>query len=192
MRLIKEVGIQNFRSCQRLVLEELDAYVPLVGLNGTGKSNVLRAMNLFFTGQVEPGRSIDLSIDHYRPGAEFKGRRRIAVSVGLDLTSGYKPREEVRSFLKKWGSPSSITLERVWTYASPQSLTVEDSFRAGPDSHQLKDVPETERGAVLGLIRSVQFRYIPNPHQALGPDGQRDSGAPASARQACSFHQEIS
>lgn len=162
MRLIRTVEIHNFRSVQKLLVADLDAFVPLVGLNGTGKSNVLRALNLFFTGQVEPGRGLDLSTDHYRPGAEFKGRRRIAVAVSLDLNSGFKPRDEVRGFLKKWGSPSAITVERAWTYVSPQGLAVEDSFRAGVDSSKLKDVPETDRNALLGLIRSVQFRYIPN------------------------------
>lgn len=162
MRLIRAVEIQNFRSAQKLVIGDLDAFVPLVGLNGTGKSNLLRGLNLFFTGEVEPGRPVDLSVDHYRPGAQFKGRRRVAVSVSLDLDSGYKPREEVRGFLQKWGSSSAITIEHAWTYVSPQGLAVEDSFRAGPDSSHLKDVPEAERSALVGLIRSVRFRYIPN------------------------------
>ncbi len=160
MRLIKAVEIHNFRSVQKLLVDDLDAFVPFVGLNGTGKSNILRALNLFFTGQVEPGRGLDLSTDHYRPGAQFKGRRRIAVAVSLDLNSGFDPRDEVRGFLKKWGSPSSITIERAWTYA--QGLAVQDSFRAGADSSKLKDVPEADRNAPLGLIRSIRFRYIPN------------------------------
>src|SRR5688500_15712942 len=107
MRLIREVEIQNFRSAQKLEVADLDAFVSLVGLNGTGKSNVLRGLNLFFNGEVESGRPVDLSADHYQPGAGFEGRRRIAVSVSLDLDSGYKPRDEVHSFLKKWGSASS-------------------------------------------------------------------------------------
>src|SRR4030042_784973 len=44
---IKSVRIQNFRSLKDQTVD-FDNYTCLVGANGTGKSNVLHALNVFF------------------------------------------------------------------------------------------------------------------------------------------------
>jgi AAA15 family ATPase/GTPase len=48
--VIAYLGIENFRSLRTVEMRELWKYVPIVGLNSSGKSNVLRALNLFFNG----------------------------------------------------------------------------------------------------------------------------------------------
>jgi predicted ATP-dependent endonuclease of OLD family len=44
---IKSVRIRNFRSIKEQTIE-FDDYTCLVGANGSGKSNVLHALNVFF------------------------------------------------------------------------------------------------------------------------------------------------
>ena len=44
----------------------LDDYVPVIGLNSTGKSNVLRALNLFFNGVLDEDRTPP-SVDRDHP-----------------------------------------------------------------------------------------------------------------------------
>lgn len=51
---IKSVRIRNFRSIKEQTVE-LDDYTCFVGANGSGKSNVLHALNVFFGGTDIPG-----------------------------------------------------------------------------------------------------------------------------------------
>jgi predicted ATP-dependent endonuclease of OLD family len=66
MRLIEHVKLSNFRSIESISIEarELTAFI---GTNGSGKSNVLRALNLFFNGAVEGGVGLDLRRDFHKP-----------------------------------------------------------------------------------------------------------------------------
>lgn len=54
MLRIKRIKIRNFRSIVDLDIK-VDKMNILVGLNDVGKSNVLKALNLFFNGETEPG-----------------------------------------------------------------------------------------------------------------------------------------
>ena len=66
MRLIDHIKLANFRSIESVSIEagELTA---LIGTNGSGKSNVLRALNLFFNGAVEGGVALELRRDFHKP-----------------------------------------------------------------------------------------------------------------------------
>lgn len=46
--LIHGIRIYGFRSLRRVSIDAIDEYAPLIGLNGSGKSNVLRCLSLFF------------------------------------------------------------------------------------------------------------------------------------------------
>lgn len=62
MPKIRHIEIKNFRSIRSLSLDANDL-TTLVGDNDSGKSNVLRALNLFFNGQTDPGQSLDFLVD---------------------------------------------------------------------------------------------------------------------------------
>ena len=55
MLRIKQIHIRNFRSIVNVTLnvEKMNIFV---GLNDVGKSNVLKALNLFFNNETEPGK----------------------------------------------------------------------------------------------------------------------------------------
>jgi predicted ATP-dependent endonuclease of OLD family len=59
--IIKELQIKNFRSIVSCQLP-LNALSLFVGLNDVGKSNVLKALNLFFNNETETGKSISFTI----------------------------------------------------------------------------------------------------------------------------------
>lgn len=61
---IEKIEIENFRSIQdRIYINEKDSVVSFVGPNNVGKSNILRAINLFFNGEIEPGQRFDAAHD---------------------------------------------------------------------------------------------------------------------------------
>src|SRR5262249_30345883 len=84
MEFIKAIRVTDFRSIAQADVRDPGDIVPLVGLNGSGKSNLLRALSLFFTGEVERGDGINLRRDFREPGRKQKLR----ISVELDLDFG--------------------------------------------------------------------------------------------------------
>lgn len=62
---LKKISIENFRSIESasITLDNLNIFV---GLNDSGKSNILKALNLFFNGETELGRKYDFNIDFYK------------------------------------------------------------------------------------------------------------------------------
>ncbi len=63
MLKIRDVSIENFRSIVGEPFKfDFDDYCVIVGMNNSGKSNILRALLLFFTGSVD-GRTFDPVLD---------------------------------------------------------------------------------------------------------------------------------
>jgi predicted ATP-dependent endonuclease of OLD family len=70
MLLITKIAIKDFRSISQSDLEIRSGYLPLVGANNSGKSNFLRALNLFFNNETEPRRTLNL-IEEVRDGSQI-------------------------------------------------------------------------------------------------------------------------
>ena len=75
MLKIKHIRIKNFRSIVDLSIKTTEMNI-FVGLNDAGKSNVLKALNLFFNGETEPGVKYDFETDYskYAPVRKKKAR----------------------------------------------------------------------------------------------------------------------
>ncbi len=67
MQLISGVSIQSFRSLSGAHLDGLGHFTALAGLNNAGKSNVLRALNPFFTGRTDGDKLLSVDQDYFRP-----------------------------------------------------------------------------------------------------------------------------
>ena len=65
MDLIKSIRIEGVRSIQDQTFDAIGSFNAFVGKNSSEKSNTLRALNLFFNGEVEPGKEVDFRRDHY-------------------------------------------------------------------------------------------------------------------------------
>jgi len=63
MNLIKRIEISYFRSIYKETLQDLRGSNVLFGRNDSGKSNVLRALNLFFNGETNPGQEFTFDRD---------------------------------------------------------------------------------------------------------------------------------
>ncbi len=87
MRLIDSIEIKFFRSIYHIRLKSMEDVTILSGRNDVGKSNLLKALNLFFNGQTDWQRSLDFNQDfNVRRQAEvrretIKGRQFISVKV---------------------------------------------------------------------------------------------------------------
>lgn len=60
---IRKIEIFNFRPIKNITLKP-SALSILVGNNDIGKSNILRALNLFFNAKTNEDEPFDFQIDH--------------------------------------------------------------------------------------------------------------------------------
>ncbi|HEV3048170.1 MAG TPA: AAA family ATPase [Solirubrobacteraceae bacterium] len=160
MQFIQRIGIRDFRSISSVELANLDNIVPIVGPNGGGKSNLLRALNLFFNSEVEPGVALDLSRDFHEPGARRKVKKRVVVELDMSFGDGLRP--QMKDFTKRLaGNASVFTIAKHWTL-NPATHRPEMELRFGPAGEEPKVVADQDRGLVERLVSSVRFRYISN------------------------------
>lgn len=114
----------------------------LVGENDVGKSNYIRALNLFFNGQTDPGRSFDFGSDFSNRAIVGKGKAK-QVEITLEI-------QPPPSF----SDQRVITWKRFWRDGS-------NVF----DSEQIIRIPGNEvidlKTKAVQWLRGIRFRYVP-------------------------------
>ncbi len=101
MLRIKQIHIKNFRSIVNVTLnvEKMNIFV---GLNDVGKSNVLKALNLFFNNETEPGKQLNFENDYSKFAVSGqKQAKEIIITVTFSIPEHYKYHEDV-VWTKKW------------------------------------------------------------------------------------------
>jgi len=111
MSIVKRIEIRNFRSIHHLVMEgELKDINVLVGKNDIGKSNILRALNLFFNGQTDIGKPLDFWED-FNKNIERKSGKGQYIRVVLDIDLKYEKHKYVR-WTKQWDNRGVLKVNR--------------------------------------------------------------------------------
>jgi energy-coupling factor transporter ATP-binding protein EcfA2 len=154
MKLIRSVRIERFRSLANVELKELSDFVVLVGPNNSGKSNVLRALNLFFNDETDPNSLLDFAVDYHL--GRSKPQKRIAVSVEFSLPAAFGFNKKIRSAEEYVGR--HFYIRKAWTLETTHEPTFEDS----EDGTQYKTVDGEGRRKVRQFLDLISFRYIPN------------------------------
>jgi hypothetical protein len=153
MDLIKSIQIEGLRSIQNQSLPATGALNAFVGKNSTGKSNALRALNVFFNGTVEPDNPINFSRDHFQMEPRIRKRKRISVEVEFNLPQNFKLRKGLEP-LEALGSQFSIT--RAWEL---------DQLRRPHEIIEARSQGQlVNNGAELAkqFLSLLTYRYIPN------------------------------
>ncbi len=91
MRIIKKIEIKHFRSIFEQDIEELNHFSIFGGQNDSGKSNVLRALNLFFNNQTSFLEQFNFQSDFsifskIKARESKKGRQYISIKIYFDAT----------------------------------------------------------------------------------------------------------
>ncbi|MDA3046970.1 ATP-binding protein [Campylobacter sp. VBCF_06 NA8] len=99
--MIKSITIKNFRSIVEQTIE-FDKFTCLVGNNDCGKSNILKALNLFFNKQTDFNTEFDFDRDY----SKFAKKRNekaeeITISIAFNLPSK-KYKDNVITWKKIW------------------------------------------------------------------------------------------
>jgi energy-coupling factor transporter ATP-binding protein EcfA2 len=126
--LVTRIEIENFRSIKSLATDA-GALTAFIGTNGSGKSNVLRALNLFFNGQLEPGVDVDISRDFHKPWRRI-GNRAIDVSLTFSLPDVFRFNQPLVDPLSGIGITPGAAFEmrRRWQLDKLREGATTDSF----------------------------------------------------------------
>jgi hypothetical protein len=152
MKLVRRIEVSNFRSIRQATLENLGDFSAFVGLNNSGKSNFLRALNSFFTDQVEPGQPLRVEYDHYRSAVRTRRKKLIRVTLHFSLPGEFKFRTGLESVEQFLGRDFSLT--KAWVLGEPQSRI---HLNGAAESLSAED-----RQKALQFLSLISFRYVPN------------------------------
>lgn len=148
---IIKVDIQNFRSIRRVSVE-CRPLTTLVGLNDSGKSNILRALNLFFNDEVNHGEKLDFNIDYNYNSARKRKAKEISVSVHFELPDSYRSTNgRYLEWTKKWRS--NVLSHN--NYIGYNIITT----KRGAKHRQDINIPA--KSNVHALLRQIEFLYVP-------------------------------
>lgn len=158
MELIREIEINDFRSIQSATLAINSGYLPIVGPNNSGKSNILRALHLFFTDEVEPDRPLRLARDFHNPSRNRK--KELSVCVKFRLPENFNYRKNIRDGLNALLG-DTFSIRKTWSYEqSPQGFVTD--VEVAKEGEELSRVASDEEYRVQQFFNLIKFRYQPN------------------------------
>lgn len=154
MPKIRRIAIKNFRSIIELTMDTTDLTV-IVGDNDCGKSNVLRALNLFFNGRTNPDTPFNFQ-DDYNRFAERKSKRapEIEVEVDLELPPSYRKNNgNLIRWRKRWRADGLQEEDNYW------GIRLSKKKRGKGFAETVVDIDGRSR--VPALLSRIQFEYVP-------------------------------
>ena len=144
MELINDVEIRYFRSIYQARIDKLSGVTILFGRNDSGKSNVLRALNLFFNGETNPGMpfSFERDLCHARLAEADEltdARKFVSVKLVFNTPSNWRQSLGPTFWVKK-----------SWSITKTADPNFESSIRES-----------TKQQYLTRFLNTIRFHYIP-------------------------------
>lgn len=136
--VISQIRVQNFRSIQSFT-GTVGPLNILVGRNDEGKSNVLRALDLFFNGDLRHGYEFDWARD-YCSFAPMRKQKANEITIELEITPP-----------ASFKSPSHVLWRKVWR----RDGLHDESYR------QVDGKVFASRSKLLPFLKGIRYDYVP-------------------------------
>lgn len=155
MKLIEKISIKYFRSLHTVDIKNCSSVNVISGRNDVGKSNIIKALNLFFNEQADWGSACDFYDNFSKKRLEevrkesIKGKQFVSIKIEFSRPQNYK------------GSlPEKFTVERKWlrdskTYEPYNNLASLKKAGALPSS-----LTSAQR-SLATFLNKLHFEYIP-------------------------------
>lgn len=185
MKIIEEIEIHHFRSFlgtpqqYETVIHDLTDLNIFSGANDSGKSNILRALSLFFNNEISQGNPFDFDRDFFI-GKKNAGHKVIEISISFNLSkdkdrdkflpdkfkiSKFYNRDGFRNYLysfKLKGRPEEIRIDQ----RSENNKSIKNIFLPkNPTEDDISAAEKRERNYRIKfagfLNKSVSFEYVP-------------------------------
>lgn len=143
MKLIKKIEVNYFRSLYNATMDNVADLNIIFGRNDSGKSNLLRALNLFFNDVVDSGNWLDFNVDMSDARREraraAKGRQFIWIKITFSIPENYQNSLGVE-----------LSVKRQWNRDGEMNQTVFPSLKGSGKQARL-----------TRFLNEIDFRYIP-------------------------------
>lgn len=139
MKIINRIEIHYFRSVYKINLDRAEDLNILIGNNDSGKSNILKALNLFFNNQTELDKNFyfhdDLTKKRSQEVRKQKGKASIWIRIYFN------------NFLKWKSLPQEFSVKKSW-----------NRYSEAPETIYSKDISPT---IIPKFLNKLSFHYIP-------------------------------
>ena len=145
MQLIEEIEISYFRSFYKFKIRDAKDLNIIFGKNDSGKSNLVRALNLFFSGAPDPTQPFEFPIDFcevrsHEANQADDVRKFLYVKITFNTPPSFKQSLGERFYVK-----------RQWTVSRGQSYHEEVS----------NSIPSQRMHILARFLNKIRFIYIP-------------------------------
>lgn len=140
MQFIQKIEIRNFRSILLIKAFDVSDLNIFVGNNDNGKSNIIRALNLFFNNKTDYDKDFRFLQDYSYHSIQDSKPKEIKIELTIAPPKDRFKDSRIIKWSKKWKSDGSIQEERVY-------LENNDTL------------PSSEN--VYKWLDKIKFRYIP-------------------------------
>ncbi|MGG5413051.1 ATP-dependent nuclease [Edwardsiella tarda] len=150
---ITKIEILNFRSIQKITIDAALLQI-IVGNNDVGKSNILRALNLFFNSETNIGMPFDFTTDYniYSARKKQKKAKEIKIKLTLSIPSSYHTTNgNFIEWTKSWRS-SGLHENRIQGFVSQRGPR-------GGRNFERRDIPP--RSNIKQLLNNIRYIYVP-------------------------------
>lgn len=150
---ITKIEIRNFRSISKLIIDTKNVSI-FVGQNDAGKSNILRALNLFFNNETDPGYDLDFQTDFYIRGTRARKADEISVEIELTLPNNYvETNGDVLVWKRIWRKESKLPV-----YDEYFGRRIKKGTRGGNNVEEIK-IPS--RSNLHSTLKQINYIYVP-------------------------------
>lgn len=155
MGIIRSVDIKYFRAIYTASVSGCKSLNIISGRNDAGKSNILKALNLFFNGSTDWDTSLIFQTDFSSQRLQqvrketVKGRQFISISIEFNSPPNYK-----RSL------PPVFTVTRNWSRVSDVYLET-NNFEHLRNRGKLPSTLETAKRSLQHFLHRIHFEYVP-------------------------------
>lgn len=166
MQVIKSIQIRKFRSIKSLTRDLTPSHLNIfVGQNDKGKSNILRALNLFFNNETDAGQPFRFEDDYcYHADTGTGTRREIRIDLEIDPPKGRFKYAKPLRWTKHWKRDGSIIQEKI-IIETGNELPASDNVSKWLDKLRYRYVPAIKGKEYFTLLMGELHDVLHEAHQ---------------------------
>lgn len=166
MHIIKSIQIRKFRSIKSLTRDLAPSHLNIfVGQNDKGKSNILRALNLFFNNETDAGQPFRFEDDYcYHADTGTGTRREIRIDLEIDPPKGRFKHAKPLIWTKHWKRDGSIIEERT-VIETGEPLPVSNNVSKWLDKLHYRYVPAIKGKDYFTLLMGELHDVLNEAHR---------------------------
>ncbi|MBV7600080.1 ATP-dependent endonuclease [Aeromonas sp. sia0103] len=165
MEFIKSIKIRKFRSIKSLTRDLTPTHLNIfVGKNDQGKSNLLRALNLFFNGETDVGNKFRFDDDYCYHSNKGKGTK-IEIRIDLEIhppKSRFKNSDPVH-WVKIWKRDGSISEDKI-NLTTGEKLQPKDNVYKWLDKIRYRYVPAIKGQEYFSILMGELHDVLNETH----------------------------